>query len=111
MTMVCSISASVIRVLYLKVHEIVKKSRQSSKSRFKRNKQKYNFHNAAMSMITSQILKFVDFTKTQKFRYHENETYFLQIKNSLITHQGLLYGKKYFCSGGNLYKLSFHDKK
>ena len=30
--MVCSISGSFIRVLYLKVHEIIKKSRQSSKS-------------------------------------------------------------------------------
>ena len=34
-----------------------------------------------MPMMTSQILKFVDFTKTQKFRYLENETiFFLQIK-------------------------------
>ena len=49
-----------------------------------------------MSMMTSQILKFVDFTKTQKSRYLENEKlFFLQIKNLLITHQG----KKYFCSG------------
>ena len=57
---------------------------------------------AAMSMITPQILKFVDFTKTQKSRYVEHETlFFLQI-NILITHQGLLYGQKYFCSGGNL---------
>ena len=32
-------------------------------------------------MMTSQILKFVDFTKTQKSRYLENETLvFLQIK-------------------------------
>ena len=31
-------------------------------------------------MMTSQILKFVDFTKTQKSRYLENETlFFLQI--------------------------------
>ena len=30
--------------------------------------------------MTSEILKFVDFTKTQKFRYLENETFFLQIK-------------------------------
>ena len=49
-----------------------------------------------MSTITSQILKFVDFTKIQKSRYLENETlFFLQMKKkSLITHQGLLYGKK-----------------
>ena len=31
-------------------------------------------------MMTSEILKFVDFTKTQNFRYLENETFFLQIK-------------------------------
>ena len=54
-------------------------------------------------MMTSQILKFVDFPKTQKSRNLENKTLlFLQIKNLLITHQGLLYGKKLFCSGGNL---------
>ena len=51
-------------------------------------------------MMTSHVLKFVDFTKTQKSIYLENETlFFLPIKK-LITHQGLLYGKKYFCSGG-----------
>ena len=31
-------------------------------------------------MMMSQILKSHDFTKTQKFRYLENETFFLQIK-------------------------------
>ena len=31
-------------------------------------------------MVTSQILKSVKFTKTQKSRYIENETFFLQIK-------------------------------
>ena len=32
-------------------------------------------------MMTSQILKFADFTKTKKSRYLENETlFFLQIK-------------------------------
>ena len=45
-----------------------------------KNKQKCNFHYAAMSMMTSQILKFVDFTKTQKSRYLKNETFLLQIK-------------------------------
>ena len=30
------------------------------------------FHYTAMSMMTSQILKFVDFTKTQKYRYFKN---------------------------------------
>ena len=33
-----------------------------------------------MSMMTSQILKFVDFTKTEKSRYPENGTFFLQVK-------------------------------
>ena len=48
-------------------------------------------------MMTSQILKSVHFTKTQKSRQLENETFFFfQIKNQLITHQGLLY------CGGNL---------
>ena len=55
-----------------------------------------------MSMMTPQLLIFADFTKTQKSRYLENETFFLQKKKSLITYQGLLYGKKYFCRGGNL---------
>ena len=37
---------------------------------------------AAMSMMTSQILKCVNYTKTQKSRYLKNETlFFLQIKN------------------------------
>ena len=41
----------------------------------------FDFHYAAMPMMTSQILKFVDFTKTQKSRYPENKTLFLlQIK-------------------------------
>ena len=35
---------------------------------------------------------YTDFTKTQKSRYLENETFiFLQIKNLLITHQRLLH--------------------
>ena len=33
-----------------------------------------------MPLMTSQILKFVNFTKTQESRYLENETFFLQIK-------------------------------
>ena len=37
-------------------------------------------------MMTSQILKFVDFTKTQKSRYLENETFLEIKKKSLITH-------------------------
>ena len=56
-----------------------------------------------MHMMTSQILKSVDFTKIQKFRYLENKAlFFLQIKKiSLIVHQGLLQGKKLFCRGEN----------
>ena len=42
--------------------------------------QKRNFHYAALSVMLSQILKFVDFTKTQKPRYLENKTSILQIK-------------------------------
>ena len=39
-----------------------------------------NFHYEAMPMMTSQILRSVDFTKLQKPRYLENETsFFLQI--------------------------------
>ena len=33
-----------------------------------------------MPMMTSQILKSVDFTKAKKSRYLKNETFFLQIK-------------------------------
>ena len=33
-----------------------------------------------MPMMTSQILKSMDFTKTQNSRYLKNETFFLQIK-------------------------------
>ena len=37
-----------------------------------------------MSMMTSEILKFLDFTKTPKSRYLENKTLFvLQIKKSI----------------------------
>ena len=53
-------------------------------------------------MLASKILKTVDFTKAQKFRYLENKilTFFQKKKKkkrkkiALITHQGLLYGKK-----------------
>ena len=49
---------------------------------FKRNKHKCNFHYLAMPMVTSEILKSVDFKKTQKPRYLEKEAlFFLQIKN------------------------------
>ena len=56
-----------------------------------------------MSMMMLQISEFVGFTKTQKSGYLDNKIlFFLLMKDSLITHQGLLYGKKYFCSSGNL---------
>ena len=61
---------------------------------FKRNKHKCNLHYAAILMMMSQILKYAGFTKTQKSRYLENKTFFLQIKKSLITHQELLYDKE-----------------
>ena len=32
-------------------------------------------------MMMSQILTFVDFTKTQKSRYLEKKTFFFQVKN------------------------------
>ena len=48
---------------------------------FKRNKHECNLHYAVILMMTSQNLKSVGFTKTQKSRYLENETLFLlQIK-------------------------------
>ena len=48
---------------------------------FKRNKHKCNFHFVVMLMMTSRILKSMDFTKSRKSRYLENETlFFLQIK-------------------------------
>ena len=34
-------------------------------------------------MMTSEILKFLDFTKTPKSRYLENKTFVLQIKKSI----------------------------
>ena len=48
-----------------------------------------------MPMMMSEILKFVDFPKTQKSRYLKDETwFFFKLKNPLITYQGLLYDKK-----------------
>ena len=57
---------------------------------------KNTLHYAAMFLKTSQILKYVDFTKTQKSRYLENETFFLQIKKFLS-----------YISRANLKKKSF----
>ena len=47
-----------------------------------------------MPMVTSQILRSADFTKTQKSKYPKNETlFFIQIKKkSLNTDKRLLYG-------------------
>ena len=54
-------------------------------------------------MVTSHILKSVDFTKTQKSRYLKRETLvFLQIKKFLYYTSRTTYGKKCFRSGGNL---------
>ena len=47
---------------------------------FKRNKHKGNFHYVAMPMMALQILELEDFTKTEKSRYLEIETFFFQIK-------------------------------
>ena len=53
--------------------------------------------------MTSQILKFVDSSKTQESKYLENETGFLQIKKlSFIINWGLQYDKWQFSSWGNL---------
>ena len=64
-----------------------------------------NFHIEAMFMMTSQILKSVDFTKTQKSRHLENETlFFLQIKRFVNNRSRttLSQKKQKFSSGGNL---------
>ena len=70
--------------------------------RFKRNKQKCNFHYAAVFDCATDFEICGFHKKTQKSSYLGNETFFLQIKNSVITHQGLLYSKKFFCSGDNI---------
>ena len=48
-----------------------------------RNKHERNFHYVAMHMMMSQILKLMDFTKTQKSRYLQNEKFFFQMKKSI----------------------------
>ena len=50
-----------------------------------------------MSLMTSQILKFGNFTKMQKFRYLKNETlFFLQIKKFITsTSRATLCQKKF----------------
>ena len=51
-----------------------------------------------MPMMTPQIFKSVNFTKTQKSRHFKNKTFFLEKKKKkkLIVHQGLFYAKKGF---------------
>ena len=50
-----------------------------------------------MSLMTSQILKSVDFIRTQKFRYLEDKTFFLQIKKFIYyTSRGALWQKTVF---------------
>ena len=68
-----------------------------------------------MSMTTSKILKFVNFTETEKYIYtyiyiyiyiyREQSIVFSSNKKKLIAQQGL-YDKKYFCSRGKLKVLS-----
>ena len=60
--------------------------------------------------MTSQILKSVDFTKTQISRYLNNKTFFLQIKKPFITHQGLLMAEKDFVPEVILKDISSFDQ-
>ena len=57
-------------------------------------------------MMTSQILKFVDFTKTPKSRYLENKTFFLQIKKIINQTSQTTLRQKYYCSGSKLFLRS-----
>ena len=63
---------------------------------------KCNFHYEAMHMVTSQILKFVDFTKTQKSRYLKFKAlFFLQIKKIINCASRATLWQKLLYSGGN----------
>ena len=62
-------------------------------------------------MMTPQIFKSVNFTKTQKSRYFKNKTFFLQKDKTLIVHQGLLYGKKRFAADVILSRRPRNQKK
>ena len=59
-------------------------------------------------MMTSQILKFVDFAKTQKSRYLQNETpFFLQIKKIICyTSRATLWQKSSFVTEVTFNKTS-----
>ena len=65
-------------------------------------------------MLTPQILKSENFTKTQKSRYLENKIFFFKKKKeqkSLIAHQGLLYGKKSFLAEVTFSRRPQNQKK
>ena len=63
---------------------------------------KCNFHYAAMCLMMSQILRFGNFTKTQKSSYLENQTIFLWIKKFInYTSRATL------SRAANLYLISF----
>ena len=57
----------------------------------------------SMPMMTSQSLKSMAFTKTQKSRYLENKTFFLQIKKIINSASRATLWQKQFCSGSNLF--------
>ena len=63
-----------------------------------------------MPMMTPQIFKFVNFTKTQKSRHFKNKTFFLK-KETLIVHQGLIYAKKRFAAEAIFSKRPQNQKK
>ena len=49
-------------------------------------------------MMTSQMLKYGDFTKTQKIRYLEKKTFFLQIKKFINYMSKATLWQKHFCN-------------
>ena len=53
-------------------------------------------------MVTSQIVKYVDFAKIQTSRYLKNKTlFFLEIKKSINYSSRTTLWQKKFCTGGN----------
>ena len=61
------------------------------------------FHYVAMPMVTSQILKSVDFTKTLKSGYLKDKLlFFLQIKKFINYTSRATLWQKIICSRGNL---------
>lgn len=57
-----------------------------------------------MSVMTSQIQKFVNSLETLKFKYHENETFVLQIKKIMAQ-----YGEKNYFLASVTLKLLLGD--